>query len=221
MKRTCPDEETIAAYIEGLLPEHERPRMEAHLSECDTCLDELNLTTSIVRGGNRFDTDMVPKVTRSAVRLVNSQVSISNCSVDEKIRRSVRGLHSRLLDYLRFPVRGGWQLAPIRGSKKAVSADLFHIRKSFREFDTDIEIEKTGENKAHLRIRLTEHNGHKDEIRATLKKGEREFYSALSSGGRVLFEDISFGPYTLIFARNGASLGAYPFEIKESGNGKK
>ena len=58
-------------------------------------------------------------------------------------------------------------------------------------------------------------------IRVTLKKGERELCSSLFSGGRVLFEDISFGPYTLIFARNGASLGAYPFEIKESHDEKK
>lgn len=222
MKKSCPDDEMLAAYVEGLLPDQQKPRMEAHLSACDACLEEFKLTNSIVRGGFRFDADTVPpEVTQSAVRLVNSRNAMPSGALKEKIRRSLSILHSRLLHYLRLPMRFKWQLEPIRGSRKAVSDDLFRIKKSFREFDTEIEIEKTGENIAHIRVRLFERNGCSNGIRVTLKRGERELCSSLCSGGRVLFEDISFGPCKLIFDRDGVSLGAYLFDIKETRNGKK
>jgi len=222
MKKSCPDDEMLAAYVEGLLPNHQKPRMEAHLSECDACLEEFKLTNSIVRGGYRFDSDTVPsEVTHSAVRLVNSQNAMSSGGLEEKIKRSLSILHAKLLHHLRLPMRFQWQLAPIRGSRKAVSDDLFCIKKSFREFDTEIEIEKTGENTARIRVRLFERNGCSNGIRVTLKRGKRELCSSLFSGSRVLFEDISFGPCKLIFDRDGVSLGAYLFDIKETRNEKK
>lgn len=222
MKKSCPNEEMLAAYVESLLPDHQKPWLEAHLSACDACLEEFKLTNSIVRGRNRFDADTVPpEVTHSAVRLVNSQNVMPSGALEKKIKRSLSILHAKLLHHLRLPMQFQWQLAPIRGSRKAVSGALFRIKKSFREFETEIEIEKTGENTAHIRVRLFERNGCSNGIRVTLKRGERELCSSLFSGGRVLFEDISFGPCKLIFDRDGVSLGAYLFDIKETRNEKK
>jgi len=222
MKKVCPDDEMLAAYVEGLLPDHQKPQIEAHLSACDACLEEFKLTSNIVRGGARFDVDTVPsEVTQSAIRLINSRNPMSGSLLGGKIRKSLSILHSKLLGLLRLPSLGGIHLAPIRGSRKAVSDDLFRIKKSFREFDTEIGIEKTGDNTAHIRVRLFERNGCSNRIRVTLKRGERELCSSLFSGGRVLFEDISFGPCKLIFDRDGESLGAYLFDIKETRNGKK
>ena len=222
MKESCPDEEMIATYVEGLLSDDHRPRMEAHLSECDACLDEFRLTHSIVRGGNRFDADTAPpEVTQAAVRLVNSRNAMSGGVLEDKIKRSLNTLCSKLTGLLRLPATGGLQLAPVRGSRRAVSDDLFCIKKSFKEFDTEIEIEKTGENTAHIRVKLFECNGYSSRIRVTLKRGEGELCSSLFSVGRVLFEDISFGPCKLVFHRDGVNLGAYLFDIRETRNGKK
>ena len=130
-------------------------------------------------------------------------------------------LQAKLLHSSRVLMRFKWQLSPVRGSRQTVSEDLFRIKKRFRDFDAEIEIEKTGENMAHIRTRLFERNGCGNGIRVTLKRGERELCSSLPSGGRVLFEDISFGPCKLIFERDGVRLGAYLFDIKETRNGKK
>jgi hypothetical protein len=222
MKKSCPNEEMLAAYVEGLLPDHQKPWMETHLSACGTCLEEFKLTNSMVRGDRRFAADTAPsEVTDSAVRLITSRNVIPNIGLEKKIKHSLSILYAKLLHHLRLPMRYKWQLAPIRGSRKAVSDDLFRIKKSLREFDIEIEIEKTGENMAHIRVRLLERNGCGDGIRVTLKRGERELCSSLFSGDRVLFEDISFGPCKLIFDRDGVSLGAYLFDIKETRNGKK
>jgi len=221
MRKSCPNEEMLAAYVEGLLPHHQKSRMEAHLSACDACLEEFKLTRSIVSGKTQFDPDAVPvAVTQSAVRLVNRQNTMPNDPLAERIHRFLSILHAKLLHHIRFLMRFQWQLSPIRGSRKAVSDDLFRIKKSFREFDTEIEIEKAGENTAHIRVRLFERNGCGNGIRVTLKRGERELCSSLLSGGRVLFEEISFGPCKLIFERDGVRLGAYLFDMKETRNGK-
>jgi hypothetical protein len=37
----CPDEVTLAAFVDGRLPESARSRVEDHLAECDSCLDHV------------------------------------------------------------------------------------------------------------------------------------------------------------------------------------
>ena len=222
MEQKCPDEETLAAYMEGLLPEDQRSRIEAHISSCNRCFEEFELTTGMVRGEPLANAEKAPlEVTQSALRLVNSQNPVPGSLVLGKIRHSLSILNARLLHLVRLSMRSDWQLAPIRGSKEALSQDLFHIQKGFKDFDTDIEIEKIGENTAHIRISISNQNGSGEGIRATLKRGDRELCSALFSHGSALFEDISFGPCKLIFERDGMSLGIYSFDIKETRHEKR
>ena len=222
MKNNCPDEEILASYVEGLLTENERSQMEAHLAQCDTCREEFKLSSHLVRRGADVDIDMAPpEVTRTAIQLVNSADFASGGLLKKKFARTSAALQDRLFQYLRFPFGPKWDLATVRGNSKTMPDDLFHIKKNYREFDAEIEIEKTGENAAHIRVNLFGHNGCGDNIRITLKQGKRELCSSLSSHGHVLFEDISFGPYELIFDRDGVNLGAYRFDIKETHNGNK
>ena len=222
MEQKCPDEETLAAYMEGLLPEDQRSRIEAHISSCNRCFEEFEMTTGMVRGGPLSDAEKAPlEVTQSALRLVNSQNAMPGSLFVGKIRHSLSILNDRLLRLVRLSMRADWQLAPIRGSKGALSQGLFRIKKSFKDFDTDVEIEKTGENKAHIRISISAQNGSWKGIRATLKRGNRELCSALFSHGSVSFEEISFGPCKLTFEKDGVSLGVYSFHIKETVHGKK
>jgi len=222
MKSTCPDEETLAAYVDGLLPEHLKTDVESHLSLCDTCLEEFTLTNRMLRGGDPASEACTPPLstTQSAVHLVARQNARSTRSLTEKVRDILDALHRRLVEPLRL---NGLRSAPVavRSQENALTADLFRVKKHFKGIDTDIEIEKTGKNIAHIRIRVSDENESGNGIRVTLKRGDRELCSSLISGGHVLFEDISFGPCKLIFDRDGASLGAYLFNIKESPNGKK
>jgi len=222
MKTSCPDDETLAAYVEGLLTDQNTARMEAHLSECSACLDVFKVATLMARGAGPAQLDAAPReVTQSALNLIHSRNPLSGGPFLEKIRQSFGVLNARLLRLVPLSMRSDWRLAPIRGSKEAVSADLFRIKKSFKDFDVDAEIEKSGENRAHIRIYLSVQNGSGEGIRVTLKRGDRELCSALFSGSCVVFEDISFGPSKLVFEKDGVSLGIYSFDIKETRYGKK
>jgi anti-sigma factor RsiW len=97
MKRACPDEEVLADYLEGHLPDEERFQMEQHLSDCHVCLEALVVTNSLIRDKGRYELDPVPaEVTKAAVDLVTRQGIISSDSLIEKLKRSVKNICSRI-----------------------------------------------------------------------------------------------------------------------------
>lgn len=242
MKIRCSDDEMLADYFEGRLSGKDRTRMEAHLSRCKECREVLAVANSIVRARNlpsnarawpsaRTELNGVSKeVTETAVRLVSRQAAMSERLMQKPKLSAMgiagsglfRGLYSKISDFLRLPW-AEWRLAPIRGSRRIISQDLVHLRKNFDGVEMDIEIEKTGENKAYIRVKSGECAGDKETLRVTLKRGEREISSYLlgghisyppNNGAYVLFEDVPFGHYSLVFLRDGENIGTYLFEIK-------
>ena len=144
MKNRCPNEEMLASYVEGLLTENKRSQVEAHLALCDACREEFKMTNHIVRGGAGVDINTAPpEVTRSAIHLLNTADLGSVSFLKEKIKKLSMALRDRWLQYFHFPLMQRWNLTPVRGGRKAVSEDLFRIRKNYRDFDAEIEIEKS------------------------------------------------------------------------------
>ena len=218
MKRLCPDEERLGDYIEGRLNNNDRSRIEEHLADCENCRQEFIIGKGLVRGSESLELDPVPKeVTQSALRLVKGRASVSASLLMEKCSRFFNEMYSMLVDFFRPVLWGKWGLANIRGSRKVVSEDLVHFRRRFRDIEAEIEIERAGKGRAHIRVRLASDNGDDDGIRVTLKRGEREISSNLPDNrGHVLFEDMPFDHYTLHFTRDKKTLGDYHFEIKET-----
>jgi hypothetical protein len=222
MNKSCPDEEKLLDYLEGRLAEEDRFEVEKHLSDCQTCLDALVITTAMVKDEDRLALDRVPaEVTESAVQLVTSQCTKSCGALMEKVERSIKETFSKISDSLQLGPWARWQPVPIRGSRKAASDDLVCLRVPFKDIDTEIEIEKTGSNKAHVHVKLHEASKHREGVRVTLKAGEREIASCLFEDGSVLFEDIPFGHYSISLAKDGLQFGTYLFEIKETLHGGK
>jgi hypothetical protein len=212
-KKLCPDEEIIADYLEGRLSAENKEALDVHLSECERCLEELMTVRKALRV--QADWEAVPSsVTEGAVRLVTRQTA----GVAEKgLKESIAACAEKISDFFRYSFPWRWQQATIRSSKIAAAPDLAIVRKVFKEIEAEIEIEKTGEDKAQIRVRVGERE--KNGIRVTLKKGEREISSQLLSAGYALFEDIPFGRYEIVFSTNGSELGSYTFEIRESRHG--
>jgi hypothetical protein len=222
MNKPCPDEEKLLDYLEGRLPEEGRFEVEEHLSDCQTCLDALVVTAGMIRDEGRLELDPVPaEVTESAVQLATRQCTKSCGALMEKVERSIKNTFSKISDSFQLGPWARWQPVPIRGSRKVTCDELVCLRVPFKEIDTEIEIEKTESDKAHVRVKLREASKHKEGIRVTLKAGEREIASCLFEEGSVLFEDIPFGHYSISLARDGLESGTYPFEIKETLHGRR
>ena len=111
-------------------------------------------------------------------------------------------------------------MAAVRSSKFTSTSNGVVIRKTFAKIPTEIEIEKTFQGNAHIKVRFPSHDKKRMGTRVTLQKGDREVSSFLTGkSGYVLFEDIPFGHYSLVFLRNGDVFGTYLFELKETNHG--
>lgn len=226
MRTGCPDEERLADYLEGRLSEKERSHVEEHLAGCEICLEGLAVITRLVHDRDQFELDHVSnEVTEAAVRLVTSRTVMTQDSLMEKLKGSVRNIGSAMSDVL-CPKQGQrWQPAPVRGSNTVVSDDCVCLKVSFEKIETEIEIEKTGSNSAHIRVKPHKAEKYRGVLRITLKQGKREVASYLLDGLYVLFEDIPFGHYSISLAKKGVSLGTYIFEVKgshrENSSGKR
>lgn len=215
MKTRCPDEERLADYLEGRLSEKEKSQVEEHLAWCDICLEGLAVTSRLMQDRDQFELDPVSnEVTEAAVRSVTSRTAITQDSLMEKLKGSVSNIGSAISEVL-CPKQGG-QPALVRGSKTVVSDDFVCLNVSFEEIETEIEIEKTGNSSAHIRVKPHKAGKYRGILRITLKQGKREVASYLLDGLYVLFEDIPFGHYSISLAKKGVSLGTYIFEVKGS-----
>jgi hypothetical protein len=222
MKRACPADELLADYLEGRLSEKKASDIERHLSSCDICLEELAVANSLLLGGHLTELESVPaEVTESAVHLICSQDWLVFKFLPERIERSLKELPTKIFDLLNHKSWGELQPQPVRGPKRKVGKDFVLLKKTFQDIDTEIEIEKIGDNMARIRVRILADDAVSQIIRVTLKKEDREIASYLAERSFVLFDDIPFDHYSLTFARDGSMLGIYHFEIKETQSGRK
>lgn len=219
MKTACPDEEIIADYIEGRLSENDRASVEAHLSDCEQCLEILLTVREITGPKEKPALEPVPdKITQAAVQQIKKQTSLSINTVILKYKRSLRGFFTWLSEWLNITPWRGWGLSPIRSYGNKISDDLIILKQRFKGLETEIEIEKIGLEKADIRVSLIKDDQTK-RSRVTLKRDEREIASKLFENNFAFFEKIPFGHYTLLFSTNGTIRGKFDFQIKESLNG--
>ena len=215
MSSKCLKDEEIIDYMEDRSPQEDRLRAEQHLSECDPCLERIVAVRGIVSDASLAEFGPVPeRVTERAVRAV---LRLEDHSLPKKIPGFPKGVLSEWFRSL----RGLWslrvrRLASVRSSKRVLSEQLILIKKSFPEFDAEIEIEKVGDGEARIWVMVADRFKHKDSLRVSLFSNGREMSSYLLKDSSALFDDIPFEHYVLIFYRDGTRIGEFPFEIKES-----
>jgi len=223
MKTRCPDDEKLADYLEGRLSAEDRSDMDAHLSDCDACLERLMIGQHLAL---HSEIPHAPAhVTETAVRLVGNLNTEPGGALREKAGSVFRGICSKVSDYL-SPMSWGDPLpAGVRGGQDAAE-DYVRVRKNFREAEVEIEIEKAAADAAHVRVFLEDQakagGPYKtDGIRVTLKKREREISSQLPDDGYVVFENIAFDHYELVFTQHGSAIGTYSFELMETRHARR
>jgi hypothetical protein len=221
MKIACPDDERLADYLEGRLLDKERFQLEAHMSECEVCLERLAVSSSLL-DGTKGELDTVPQaVTEAAVRLVKRKGSGVADAISEGFKGAVRNFSDRVTDFFRFTPWGAWQLQPVRSAKRKVDKNLIVLQQTFKDIETEIEIERIGADQCHIRILFPEKSPAGTGVRVTLKSGDREIASYLAEKDHMVFENIPFGRYGLTLAKEGVALGAFAFEITETGCGER
>jgi len=222
MKTVCPTEEILADFLEGRLSNPDRSDIETHLSDCTRCLEEVMVTKRMIQHTDTAKIDSVPqRVTDAAVKHV-TRVGLNRRDRFKEINfQFIKTIYSWICAQMSMIFYDRSRFSAIRSTAGTMSIDRFHVRKAFKEIATEIEIEKTGNSSAAIRVTLINDFKNAKNIRVTLLNNtSREISSYLLSGGFVVFNDIPFGRYRLEFMKNGEKIGTYPFETKESRHGR-
>jgi hypothetical protein len=195
----CPDEETLAKFLQGELAGKARDEVEAHLARCELCVDELVAAFKAAETtGRELD---VPR------RLVNRAMAL--------IGRTESGFEIvvRLLrDSLELFSTTGWlvpQFVPVvRGEPTSTEGNALQVEQEVGRFRVAVELELTEPGVCRVLANVTEESGQPAEgVRLTLTSGDREQASFLTRAGGVVFDRIRPGEYSIAVSESGIALG--------------
>jgi hypothetical protein len=217
MKDMCPREEQIADYIEDRLFREQKAGIEAHFSNCTQCFNELLTIHKILQPPVHVEVDSVPEhVTDASVRLT-AQLMSPRISIKERSVQFFKKKYAIISEPIKLALFNKNRFAPVRSTEDGETSDFFRLRKIFKEVVSEIEIEKTGRQTAVIRVTVVDGNYGEHKLRVTLLNShKREVASFMVTGKFVVFENIPFGHYSLVFMQNGKRIGTYIFEIRES-----
>ena len=100
---------------------------------------------------------------------------------------------------------------------RRLSGDLIHLRLNFREIKAAVEVGKVGDQQVNIRVKIIKETKPDFKIRISLQKDKRDLSSYVwDRKNDILFENVLYGRYMMLFSCNSKTVGMYPFEIKEN-----
>ncbi len=242
MNSGCISPNILDKYIDGHLSGQQREQAEAHLAECDNCLEEFAIekmlssedisteydqeAEDMVWGAyqkvkEKLEQDIVMNNVRSSDIQRSRQDSSLFAQGYRKVRKEIKKF--RWLPDLQPPewISGyGLSLArsPAR-SKVLASCGSVLIRKEMDDLLTEMYLEKSGDDNVCIWINVLKENKIAKRVFLTLeRKGDHPFSRSrtLASGFQV-FDKLSFGTYHLTLEQNDQEKGNYLFEIDDNG----
>ncbi len=211
MRDRCPNEETLTDFLEGRLSGRQRARIESHLTACTDCREQVGVYLQLTHPESAAEPVVAPDdLTDKAVRIVAGlkDRQRSQSLVQGARRWAARGI--ALLEQL-VPTDGR-QPVPVRSAETTLSERRISRKKQFEDLRVTIEIERSDDDLALIRV-LNAGKAADPPVRVALIGGDREIASMTLATDPLVFDDIAFGVYTLVFVRSGAAIGEYRFEI--------
>ena len=212
----CPGEEALADYLENRLDMNAQQDLERHLCHCDTCLE------AVIAGAALPEQDgpeAIIAVPLSAIKTVLSRLGAEDAqplgALWKRFKATCGTLVNSLMEIVFFKETEG---VYVRGSRHIISKNLVVIEKAFKEIKLEIEVEKTGEKAANIKVktRSPDTGARVDGVRINILNDSREIASFITAGGEALFENIEFGEYKITVHQGEKRLGHLLLAVKES-----
>lgn len=188
-----PDEETIACYFEGRLPDKEADLVKKHLLECESCAEAF----AAAAGPEAQDVLDVPEELLSKVKAVMLKGSITVLEIFLKLKEKVIELLSTNGDVL---VEQEWVPAVLLRSRKIKDfREEITVLRDYDDIRLEVKIGAKDRSRFNLLVSIKEKPGSQPvrDARVSLLKEDIELESYVLSSGRVSFEDISPGKYKI------------------------
>lgn len=193
-EETHPDEEMMACYIEGFLGTQEVEYIKQHLLHCDKCAENFAAHASI-----EFNQNM--EVPAGLMDNIKNQVGQEDKTSVLEILYRIKGSIIELLN------TNGAALveqelipAPLLRSRQIKDFnDEVTILKDFAQMKAEIKIEKKEPSLLNFSVTIKERLNSRviNDLRVTLLKGDIELESYITDSGKVMFEHLPLGDYSI------------------------
>ena len=214
--KQCPGEETLADYLGNRLPAAAQQALEQHLCQCGTCLEAIIACAALPEEQDQESIAAIPgRATQKVLSPIGAEGTGLLPALWTRIAAVCRSLVNSLTEIIFFKQP---EAVHVRGNRRAISPNLVVIEKTFEEIQLEIEIEKTGERTANIKVRTIspDAGARVDGARINILKDSREIASFITAGGEALFENITFGEYTITVQHGEKRLGHLLLAVKES-----
>jgi len=205
VKDPCPDDETLAAFIEGKLPEQRHREISLHFLTCPKCRDYVAAAWG-----------QIPKRLRVPVEVIKKAAEI--LPAEESAWEVVVKFTSDFVEVIKNTGARTQYFAPAYASARSdrvCQSSLVAVSENIGGIETELEIERLDSGEGELKVNFKESGGIPNPpLRVTLKKNNKELESCIASRGSTVFEKVPIGAYDISISRKGISLGEITLEMK-------
>jgi hypothetical protein len=192
--RLHPDEETFVSFLENRLSAEDNERMKRHLIACDRCAEILSLQ---LRSKGLEEKEIPEQLLKSTKKRVSEMLTVYILEIILKVKQKTLEIINTTGDVL-----VGQELVPaavLRSRQIKDFKDEVNVLKEFKDILVEVKIEsKTAETfNLTLILKTKETQNIIKDMRVTLLKDDLELESYLSDSGKVTFEHVLLGKYTL------------------------
>ena len=203
-RQECPDEESLANYLGGLLTNEARESLETHLAGCTFCVDEI---VAAHKAMQETAMETVPqRVMDRAMGLVPAKQKSEG--VFDLVVRLVK-------DSIELVSTSGQWITPlaaapagVRGRATEAESSILQVEKEMGKFKVAVEVERIETELCQVVVNVSGLEGKPAEgVRVSLLAGGREQASYVTRQGEAVFDRIPQGEYNLALSETGAPVG--------------
>jgi hypothetical protein len=205
------DEETMVSFWEGRLSAEEGEQVMAHLISCDSCMDAF-LTSAQLEASEE---EQIPEALVERVKnLFREKDEFAVLEIFLRLKENLLELVNTTGDVL-----VGQELMPasvLRSRKIKDFKDEVTILKDFKDLRVEIKIESKGAQSFDLTVTVKEKYTSRliKDLRITLLRADLELESYLTDSGKVTFEHVLLGKYTVEISNITNKLASILVDIK-------
>ena len=206
-----PDEETLAYFIEGRLTPKENERIQTHLIGCERCAEVFTISSKL----EVIENQVAPEqLVQEAKRLIKEEDWLSILEIGLRFKEKAIEIMNTTGDIL---VGQEFVPAPVLRSRKVKDfKDEVTILKDFKDIRVEVKIENKAGEAFDLTVLVKEKETQKiiKDLRVTLLRQDLELESYLNDSGKVIFENVLLGKYTVEISTLESKLASVLLEIK-------
>lgn len=206
-----PDEEDLACFLDGRLSEDEEERIKAHILHCDTCTEAVAISLQI----EPPEAVQLPEELASRIKELVAARSVSVSALEIILR-----LKEKALEVINTTgdVLVGQELVPapvLRSRAIRDFKDEVNILKDFQDIRVEAKIEQRGSGIFSLTVVIKDKLSQKamKDLRVTLIREGVELESYIGGSGRVIFEHVLLGKYTVEICTIDSKLASILLEV--------